>query len=155
MKKLTILLIVLLGFNNIYAQWYNETINFESPSSMVWIDDTQENNIWQIGTPQKDYFDQAYSPPYAILSDTIESYGENLHSSFIVSVKGWSWFGGSPSILTFKHKFDTDTLTDGGYIDVSYDSGESWVSIIHDTTMYNCNWTPGFGYYSENFYYYN
>ncbi|NPD86319.1 T9SS type A sorting domain-containing protein [Lentimicrobium sp. L6] len=152
MKKNTLLLLVLFGFNNIYAQWYNETINFESPSSMIWIDDSQENNIWQIGTPQKEYFDEAYSVPYAILTDTLQSYGENIHSSFIVSVKDWLWFEGSPAILSFKHKFDTDTLSDGGYIDVSYDNGETWLSIIHDTTMFNCEWSPGYYFYSENFY---
>lgn len=152
MKKATLLLIVLFGFNNIYAQWYNETINFENPSSMVWIDNAQDNNIWQIGTPQKEYFDEAYSVPYAILTDTLQNYGENIHSSFIVSVKDWSWFEGSPSILSFKHKFDTDTLSDGGYIDVSYDSGETWLSIIHDTTMFNCEWSPGYYFLSQNFY---
>ena len=152
MKKFTVLVFAIFCFNNLFAQWYNETINFESPSSMVWIDDTQENNIWQIGTPQKEYFDEAYSVPYAILTDTLQNYGENVHSSFVVSVKDWSWFNGSPSILTFKHKFDTDTLSDGGYIDVSYDSGENWLRIIHDSTMFNCNWTYGYGYYSQNFY---
>lgn len=152
MKKLAFLLIALFCFNSIYAQWYNETINFESPSSMVWIDDTQENNIWQIGTPQKDYFNEAYSLPFAIITDTLQNYGENVHSSFIVSVKGWKWFEGSPAILSFKHKFQTDTLSDGGYIDVSYDSGESWLRIIHDTTMFNCNWSYGWYYYAENFY---
>jgi len=146
------LLIALFCFNSIHAQWYNETINFESPSSMVWIDNTQENNIWQIGTPQKEYFNQAYSNPYAILTDTLQKYGENVHSSFVVSVKGWKWFEGSPAILSFKHKFDTDSLSDGGYIDVSYDNGESWLRIIHDTTMFNCNWSYGWDYYAENFY---
>lgn len=152
MKKFIFLFIALIGFNSIYAQWYYETINFESSSSMVWIDHTQENNIWQIGTPQKEYFNQAYSVPFAILTDTLHNYGENVHSSFVVSVKDWSWFGGSPAILSFEHKFDTDTLADGGYIDVSYDGGENWIRIIHDTTMYNCSWTYGFGYYASNFY---
>lgn len=152
MKNLIFTLTALFCFNSIHAQWYNETINFENPSSMVWIDDTQENNIWQIGTPQKEYFNQSFSIPYAILTDTLQSYEENIHSSFIVSVKGRSWFRGSPAKLSFKHKFDTDTLTDGGYIDVSYNSGETWLRIIHDTTMFNCNWTPGFGFYPQNFY---
>lgn len=152
MKKIIILIFAIFCFNSIFAQWYNETINFENPSSMVWIDDTQENNIWQIGTPQKDFFDQAHSVPFAILTDTLESYGENIHSSFIVSVKDWLWFEGSPAILSFKHKFDTDTLSDGGYIDVSYDNGETWLSIIHDTTMFNCEWSPGYYFHGQNFY---
>lgn len=152
MKNLILTLIALFCFSSIHAQWYNETIDFETTSSMVWIDDTQENNIWQIGIPQKDYFDQAYSATHAILTDTILSYGENVHSSFVVSVEGWTWFDGSPSILSFEHKFDTDTLTDGGYIDVSYDGGENWLRIIHDSTMFNCNWTYGWGYYADNFY---
>lgn len=152
MKKLGIIISVLSLFTSLSAQIYHETINFENNSSLLWLDPSQEDNIWEIGTPQKEYFNQAYSLPFAILTDSLSLYGENVFSSFVVSIKHPYWFMGSPAVLSFKHKFDTDTLTDGGYIDVSYDGGESWLRIIHDSTMYNCSWAYGFGYYADNFY---
>ena len=34
------------------------------------------------------------------------------------------------------HKYDTDSLMDGGYITISYDEGISWINIIDDTCWY-------------------
>jgi hypothetical protein len=136
----------------VIAQVYEDGTNFESNQGLVRIDTSLTNNVWQIGTPSKIYFNSAYSIPRAILTDTLNSYPLNSNSSFYISIKDENWFMGSPSVLSFYHKYDTDTLEDGGFIDVSYDGGQSWLNIIYDSTMFHCDWTPGFWYYSENFY---
>lgn len=39
--------------------------------------------------------------------------------------------------IAFKHKFDTDTLRDGGFISVSYDEGATWTNIINDSLFFS------------------
>lgn len=140
-----------LGIIHGQDYYFHKEINFESNIDLIRIDHNS-NNDWQIGTPQKQFFDIAYSIPNVIVTDTISPYPVNSNSSFYISIKDYQWFDGSPSTLSFYHKYDSDSLLDGGYIDVSYDGGQTWLNIIYDSTMFNCNWTPGFGYWSENFY---
>ena len=35
--------------------------------------------------------------------------------------------------LYFHHKYDTDSLRDGGYIDVSYDNGVNWLNVYNES----------------------
>ncbi len=153
MRAFPILLLFFLslGFSG-FSQSYQAYTNFETNIALVRIDTSLPSNLWQIGIPHKTNFDSAYSLPKAIVTDTVNPYEVNSFSSFYISIKDPNWFWGSPSRLAFYHKFNTDTLTDGGYIDVSYDGGLSWLNIIYDSTMFNCTWTPGFGYWSESFY---
>ena len=153
MKKSIIFLVLVFCNYNIYAQSYgfHEETDFETNTGLVIID-TSSNNNWQIGIPQKTYFDSAYSIPNAIVTNTSDPYTVNNNSSFYISIKDEQWFWGSPSSISFYHKYDSDSLFDGGYIDVSYDGGENWLNIIYDSTMFNCEWTPGFGYSGYNFY---
>lgn len=102
-----------------------ELIHFEGDLGTLEIDNNNPNNIWQIGVPQKTYFDSAYSVTNAIVTDTVNSYPINDSSSFIVGVDLY----GSQPVLSFKHKFDTDTLHDGGYLEVSFDNGNSWTNL--------------------------
>jgi hypothetical protein len=154
MKNLIIIIVLNFICGSIIAQvyGYHEETNLETNTGMIKFDTSIPNNIWQIGEPQKVIFDEAYSVPNAIMTDLNNPYPVNNTSSFYLSIKEVQWFTGSPSTLRFYHKFDTDSLTDGGYIDVSYDGGASWLNIIYDSTMFNCSWTPGFWYFSSNFY---
>ena len=43
---------------------------------------------------------------------------------------GWSVF-----FLRFYHAFDTDTLQEGGYVEVTWDNGGSWTNIFEDWLM--------------------
>ena len=112
MKKLGLIISVLSLFTSLSAQIYHETINFENNSSLIWLDPSQEDNIWEIGTPQKEYFNQESSLPFAILTDSISNYGEDVVSSFVVSLQHPYWFMGYTAVLSFAHKFYTDTLPD-------------------------------------------
>jgi hypothetical protein len=108
-------------------------VDFDTNSNYIHID-TSSQNIWQIGRPQKNIFDSAYSVPNAIITDTLNVYPTNNYSFFDLYVGDfnhlmypWNLF------FDFWHKYNTDTLKDGGFITVSWDKGVTWANIIHDT----------------------
>lgn len=130
---------------------------FQFDTSNVYLKvDTFAQNIWQIGKPQKTFFDSAYSPINAIVTDTVNAYPANNHSWFDIYVGEFN-NDHFPFIIFFemKHKFDTDSL-DGGYISVSWDDGATWNNIIHDTVYYefmNYGVYPGYiNSYDTNLY---
>ena len=117
MKKLLLLNLILIITTAGKAQI---TINFETPDSLLQIDTANVNNVWQIGAPTKTFFDSAYSAPNAIVTDTFNFYSDTNHSVFTLKVYDPSWGFFGPSIeVGYRHKFDTDSLQDGGYIEVS------------------------------------
>jgi hypothetical protein len=129
-------------------------ISFEEPSPYITIVPLSQN-IWQIGAPHKTFFNSAYTPPNAIVTDTINNYPVNNLSSFELIVGAfnapfypWCLF------IDFHHKYDTDTLSDGGYITVSWDNGLTWMNIVDDTAN-NYGVTPhrpSFSYGNTNLY---
>ncbi len=133
-----------------------ELISFEGQFDFLEID-TSNNNIWKIGIPSKTSFDSAYSPTNGILTDTLNPYPVNNHSYFdIVLTQGEAPIPevGFSLFINFKHKFDTDTLRDGGFITVSFDHGQTWSNAID---IFDPQWTyydayPGNGWYNENIY---
>jgi hypothetical protein len=114
---------------------FTDTITFETPhSSNLRIDTSQSGSIWKIGVPAKTYFNSSYTFPNAIFTDT-GYYPNNNYSYFDLIIKNnpWGWIGWGEGILGFWHKYDTDTLMDGGFINVSYDGGNIWKNIIEDS----------------------
>jgi len=113
-------------------------INFEEPSPYIHINPSAQN-ICQIGEPQKSFFNAAYSVPNAMVTDTTNFYTANNVSSFDLYVGEynmdglWGWNYPTDIFIDFRHKFDTDTLMDGGYITVSWDKGLTWMNIINDS----------------------
>jgi hypothetical protein len=107
-------------------------ISFDEPTQYITILPLQ-NNIWEIGGPHKTFFNAPYTPPNVIVTDTINDYPVNNLSTFelITGVfnhpNGWNLF------IDFRHKYDCDSLKDGGYITVSWDGGLTWMNIIDDT----------------------
>jgi hypothetical protein len=92
-----------------------------------------DSNIWQIGVPNKVFFDSAYSRNNALLTDTTRPYPTNNHSFFdlIIPLKF------SNIQVEFWHKFDTDTLKDGGFIEVSFDKGNTWKNLVNKDSVYH------------------
>lgn len=115
-------------------------LNFDTPSAAYSID-TLASNVWQVGKPQKFFFDSAYTFPRAMVTDTINPYPVNNVSEFtVISPTYMPNYGGIE--MSLLHKYDTDDSTDGGTIQVSYDRGASWVNVINDpyllpTASYN------------------
>ncbi len=119
-----------------------DTITFEDTCFYLQID-TSANNIWQIGEPSKTFFNASFSAPNAIVTDTLNNYPVNNYSYFdlIIDENSFPSFS-SQMFFEIKHKIDTDTLKDGGYITISYDKGNTWTNIINDTS-YNYEESPG------------
>ncbi len=155
MKKPLFFLFLIISGSNLFAQ-YSTDLNFENNhfgNANFWIN-TSPQNIWQIGKPHKILFDSAYSKPNCIITDTINFYPINCNSSFILSLHtdccGNSWDG--KPVLKFKHKFNTDSLHDGGFIEVSFNSGITWVNIISDSTVNYNHPSQNFPGGNQNFY---
>ncbi|MCH8330026.1 MAG: T9SS type A sorting domain-containing protein [Bacteroidetes bacterium] len=134
MKDLIAICFLVIPYS-IYAQLLT-TVSFENNSELIRIDTSDTNNIWQIGIPQKQYLNTAYSPQFAIVTDTINPYPNNNLSKFELTIEATiqGWGQGAIPILQFYHRYDTDSLQDGGYIEVSYDGGLTWINISDDNS---------------------
>jgi len=151
MRKINLLLIFILLSFSTFAQiqpWGgiidHDSCKFENHCSLVKLD-TSLHNIWQIGKPSKPFFDTAFSAPNAIVTDTINPYPIANNSYFDLIIPNIFL----PNLIVgFKHKFQTDSLTDGGYIEESDDNGATWVNIAYEDTIMT---TPG-AFNTENLY---
>lgn len=105
-----------------------------------------ESDLWQVGTPSKTYFETAYSPPNCIVTDTALTYGINEHDYFdvIITDDGDMMYNAG---IYFWHKYQSDSLIDGGYIEFSYDHGETWNNLSEHSTLH-----PEVDFLTENLY---
>jgi hypothetical protein len=130
---------------------YTDSNNFENPNSHLVIDSSQIGNLWQIGKPIKPIFNAAYSPTHAIVTDTLNNTPQNNLSSFTIKYFPNFWGSGK---LSFRHKYETDSLNAGGFVDVSYDGGLNWTNIINDfgtpDNMWTWMWTNSNNFYTNN-----
>lgn len=133
-------ILIFISFLFLHVRAQIDTINFESSSFHLILDSSNVGNIWQIAHPSKVVFDSAYSAPRAIITDSINPYPINNQSSFML---GFELNGGQPYI-EFKHRFDTDSLHDGGYVEISKDSGQTWLLLSDTINLGYIN-----GYYNQ------
>jgi len=106
-----------------YQVAYLDTLNLEEDSSLIVLDTSNNCNTWQLGHSYKPVFDSVNSP-FGIVTDTLNSYGNNLNCSFILKIPTDHFYG--TTLLFFEHKYETDSLLDGGYIQYSCDQGQNW-----------------------------
>ena len=153
MKKYLLTLIIsfllFFVFTESKAQYTYDSVSFETPISTIFIDPSPNNN-WQIGMPSKTFFDAAHIGAKAILTDTINSYTPNDTSVFIYTIRNpytWTCY----TSMEYWHKFDTDTLTDIGMIDASYDGGNSWVTVsdTNDVSPMGSNFWWDYDFHAE------
>jgi hypothetical protein len=126
------------GQDTIYSIAYHPNqpySNFENRDQEKYfaIDRKQLNNIWNIGKPYKPFFKAAYSIPLALVTDTSKAYPNSNVSSleFVIKTDDLTNIG-------FWHRFNTDSLSDGGTIEVSLNGGASWANIV-DMTNFSLN----------------
>lgn len=124
------------------AQYYFDSVSFETPDSRIIMDTANPAGIWQTGTPQKVFFHSAYRGAKAMVTDTIQAYPSNNTSSFIYVIRfPYTWT--CETSMEFWHKYDMDSPNDKGLIEASYDGGNSWF-IAKDTSgvgpMYSFFW---------------
>jgi hypothetical protein len=91
------------------------------------------NNVWQIGAPQKNVFNNSYSAPNAIVTDTLNSYPANDTSSFIFShIASLGFYYHHTVSIEGYFYVNSDTLNDFGLIELSPDNGNTWYDIVND-----------------------
>jgi hypothetical protein len=121
--------------------------NFSTNCLSVHLDTTITSNIWRIGQTSKTDFLPSTS---AIVTGLSVPYPINNDSYFDVTVFGIKYNYINP-LITFDHKYISDTLYDGGYIEVSFDQGATWKNVVYDSTMiYNFGNTGRTNVYQVN-----
>lgn len=128
-----------LGFGQYYSQYFDgaDTLcesNLSSRALCVTID-SGSTNIWQIGLPQKMIFDSAATYPNAIVTDTVNYYPVNNTSSFQYTIDPSTNWG--ILAIQWKQKLDTDYGFDGGVVEFSVDSGNTWENAFNNPYVYN------------------
>ena len=156
MKKLLLSLIACLLICISYAQsqfinvcqsccnvnhGFDFTPIYDSTDYFFYFDSTQVNNLWQVGTPSKQYLNSAYwTSTKALMTDTLNTYPINNTSSFqfalincgdgnIPGEFGASYWGPRIQIA---HKIDSELGIDGGTIEVSHDNGNTWDNLVEE-----------------------
>ena len=113
---------------------FSTAYNFDQPksyfedrdaSNYFYFPTSNSANIWQIGTPSKIILNSAYSPSLALITDSINPYPINNSSTFELLIRTDDY-----TEISFWHRLNTDTLTDGGVIEISTDFGNSWQNVI-------------------------
>lgn len=125
-----------------------DSTDFELSQNFVKLD-TAKSNIWQIAKPNKVFFGNAYSGSIALMTDSFNPYPVNNHSFF--TVEYIDTLGFFDFYVGFWHKYETDSLRDGGYIEISADTGKTWVNLLSDTVRsymgsYGSSWVSGWFY---------
>ena len=147
-KQLLTFLLLLPAFLATQAQTYRDTVitewmgtyivlYFDNPNPDLIEFDPPENNVWQIGKPNKEPF-APFSGTGAIMTDTSKMLDSTIEHSFIIKFHRmeecncvWDWH------VNFRHIYQFDSLVSGGYISVSYDKGVSWKNVVYDDYLYD------------------
>lgn len=102
--------------------WYIDTINYP-------------NNKWQVGNYNKTVFTNGFG----MVTDTLNSLPAKDTSVFILKFprSQWHW----EFYFSLYYSMDGDT-TDFGMIEISPDSGNHWVNILTEDTLYQMVYPP-------------
>ena len=140
MKNISIFLTSILFSLNSFGQIYDWTINFDNSNYInnLFIDTiTNSHNVWAIGIPNKQIFNSAYSPPRAIITDSLNAYPINDTSSYTIyyieNTDGGLYNNCCAVSLTGFYQVNSDTLRDFGKIEFSPNNGITWIDLINDT----------------------
>jgi hypothetical protein len=114
----------------------NSSFNLEIDTSFV-------NNLWQVGTSSKVGFPSLVYGNKAIQTDTMNSYDTSNVSVFNVwSDTNYSVMSGFDSIhaLTFWHYYNVDSLSDSCIVQLTLDSGNTWLNYADYTALQQQNY---------------
>jgi len=106
--------------------------DFSANCPSVHLDTTITSNIWRIGQTTKTDF---LPSTRAIVTGLSDPYPINNNSYFDVIVNGLKHSIMNP-LITFDHKYISDTLHDGGYVEASFDQGKTWKNVVNDSSNY-------------------
>lgn len=137
MKK-TLLFLFLLQLSAVNAQSYYQDFDgfYTNPGySLIMGITSGTANIWQIGAPQKTLFNAPASQPRVIITDSSNTYPVNNTSTFTFVALNLlnSPF---PYALQWKQKLDMDQGKDGGIVEFSINSGNTWQNAHNNPNVY-------------------
>ncbi len=105
------------GYLNCYTTVWYDTVNVSENLNMFHTDTLNGTDLWAYGNSSK----ASFSNELGFVTDSVNSYP--INSKGILEYHMPRYYN---DILLFEHKFNTDTLMDGGYVRVSCDQGQSW-----------------------------
>jgi hypothetical protein len=139
-------LLFLLAFKLSFGQTMYQYFDGQSFNALVVNIDSTPNNIWQIGQPQKTFFNSALSQPRALVTDTINAYPVNDTSGFWIEIIPYQMgFAGGIRALQWAQKLDYTSNLDGGTIEFSSDDGATWSNVFNNPYVYSF-----YGFDSQN-----
>jgi len=112
-------------------------LDFEGADPALDIDQSLPENTWERGVPDNAPFYSGYQSANALCTGLTANYPPANYSSFQVQVIS-DWFGSGE--IEFMHRYNTEPLIAGGYVELSYNQGKTWHNIIYE------------GYYTEGYY---
>jgi hypothetical protein len=134
--KSTLFLAILFASLNSYAQLSTflgifplDECDFSDTCEYVVIPNST-SNIWVRGESQKSILT---STGGVMITDSVNMYPNETNASFEVHWPAWNQYPLS-LIMSFHHSMDSDSLLDGGMIEVSRDYGATWTNVIDDQT---------------------
>tara|TARA_R110002050_G_scaffold200492_1_gene335341 strand:+ start:119 stop:1006 length:888 start_codon:yes stop_codon:yes gene_type:complete len=132
----TILLISTIPLTSFgQLNYFNFEIDDTLYSNFIRVDTiSNPYNIWAVGSPMKTLLDSAYYSKRALITDSVSNYPMNDTSVFYISLEER---GFDIPYLQFQYKIDSDSLKDFGKIEVSPDSGNTWIDILKEQSTYN------------------
>lgn len=136
MKVLATTSLFLLLIGSVYGQeiivpWghliFKDTLALSPLNS--WITIPGSNKVWEIGIPDKLGMNDSSDGLPAIVTGLHPNYPLNSGDYFTLEIPyRYIWGEG---ILSFWHKYDTDSLKDGGLIELSQDGGNTWANLVN------------------------
>lgn len=142
LKTLVLTLSVIFISNILFAQWrQGQNQFFEGGNSLTDLEvrvDSISSRVWQIGKPGKTLFSSAQTKPNAILTDTNNPYPVNDSSFFTInfSPKSMIPFTGVLAVQ-WVQKMDLEKGKDGGILEYSIDTGNTWVNAFNNPGVHN------------------
>lgn len=103
--------------------------DFSDTCMYVVIPDTS-NNLWVYGESQKTSLSHVGK---VLITDSVQSYPNGTNASLEIHWPAWNQYPLS-LIMGFHHSMHSDSLHDGGIIEVSRDYGATWTNVIEDQT---------------------
>lgn len=113
---------------------YNQSFDGPQPNSFSVTLVPSANNTWQIGKPQKTFFNAAKSAPRVIVTDTLNPYPVNDASAFVFGVRV-NTSGNYIYALRWVQKLDMDAGLDGGIVEFSNDK-VNWQNAHNNANSY-------------------
>lgn len=132
--KITLTLATLFAAFNMHAQLSTfsgifplDECDFSDTCEYVEIPNSS-SNMWVRGDSQKSILT---STGGVMITDSVNNYPNETNASFEVHWPAWNQYPLS-LIMSFHHSMDSDSLLDGGIIEVSRDYGATWTNVIED-----------------------